>query len=230
MVGDIMRENNTIITVRLADNEIDRDYERFSISALQDMAKKFVGKKGIIGEDKLGKTQWGRILSCEVRTDKTKITKAGEVYTSLEARVFINNTSENFSLLNRMMSKVQKGSASCSIAHSICSVCGADGSKYPCVHTKGKMFNGKPAYRILWGVTEVYEWAIERPPEISNCAPEKLISINDACKVLSYMMPEPCAACELKKCEGCVFNKPYDCTTEEAWLSFFIQRVYGENK
>lgn len=227
-----MRENNTIITVCLADNEIDRDYERFSISALQDMAKKFVGKKGIIGEDKLGKTQWGRILSCEVRTDNTKITKAGEVYTSLEARVLINNTSENFSLLNKMMSKVQKGSVSCSVAHHICSVCGADDSKYSCVHIKGKMFNGKPAYRILWGVTEVYEWAIERPPEISNCAPEKLININDACKVLSYMMPEPCAACntELAKCEGCVFNKPYDCTTEEAWLSFFIQRVYGENK
>lgn len=226
-----MRENNTIITVRLADNEIDRDYERFSIAALQDMAKKFVGKKGIIGEDELGKTQWGRILSCEVRTDNTKITKAGEVYTSLEARVLVNNTSENLSLLNRMMSKVQKGSVSCSVAHSICSVCGADGSKYSCIHTKGKMFNDKPAYRILWGVTEVYEWAIERPPEISNCAPEKLISVKDACKILSYMMPKPCAACELV-CEGCVFNKPYDCTTKEAWLSFFIQNIEicGEDK
>lgn len=29
-----MRENNTIITVRLADNETDRDYERFSVSTL----------------------------------------------------------------------------------------------------------------------------------------------------------------------------------------------------
>lgn len=226
-----MRENNTIITVRLADNEIDRDYERFSIPALRNMARMFVGKKGIIGEDKLGKTQWGRILSCEVRTDNTKITKAGEVYTSLEARVLINNTSENFSLLNRMMSKVQKGSVSCSVAHRICSVCGTDESKYSCVHTKGKLFYDKPAYRILWDVTEVYEWAIERPPEISNCAPEKLISIKDACKVLSHMMPNsPCAACKLEKCEGCVFDKPYDCTTKEAWLSFFIQNVYGEKE
>jgi len=96
----IMRENNTIITVRLADNETDRDYERFSVSALHDMAKLYAGRNGVIGEDINGKRQWGRILSCEVRTNPNKLTRSGEIYTYLEARVIIPRTNENDKLLN----------------------------------------------------------------------------------------------------------------------------------
>lgn len=155
-----MRENNTIITVRLADNGIDRDYERFSVSALHDMAKLYAGKNGIIGEDINGKTQWGRILSCEVRTNPNKLTRSGEIYTYLEARVIIPRTNENDKLLNELMNKTQEGSISCSVRNRVCSLCGeTDCTK----HKKGTLYHGQLVEKVLNDIIDVYEWAIVKP-------------------------------------------------------------------
>ena len=155
-----MRENNTIITVRLADNETDRDYERFSVSALHDMAKLYAGRNGIIGEDINGKRQWGRILSCEVRTNPNKLTRSGEIYTYLEARVIIPRTNENDKLLNELMNKTQEGSISCSVRNRVCSLCGeADCTK----HKKGTLYHGQFVENVLNDITDVYEWAIVKP-------------------------------------------------------------------
>ena len=156
----IMRENNTIITVRLADNETDRDCERFSVSALHDMAKLYAGKNGIIGEDINGKTQWGRILSCEIRTNPNKLTRSGEIYTYLEARVIIPRTNENDKLLDKLMNKTQEGSISCSVRNRVCSLCGeTDCTK----HKKGTLYHGQLTEKILNDIIDVYEWAIVKP-------------------------------------------------------------------
>lgn len=156
----IMRENNTIITVRLADNETDRDYERFSVSALHDMAKLYAGRNGVIGEDINGKTQWGRILSCEVRTNPKKLTRSGEIYTYLEARVIIPRTNENDKLLNKLMNKTQEGSISCSVRNRVCSLCGeTDCTK----HKKGTLYHGQLVEKILNDIIDVYEWGIVKP-------------------------------------------------------------------
>lgn len=155
-----MRENNTIITVRLADNETDRDYERFSVSALHDMAKLYAGRNGVIGEDINGKTQWGRILSCEVRTNPKKLTRSGEIYTYLEARVIIPRTNENDKLLNTLMNKTQEGSISCSVRNRVCSLCGeTDCTK----HKKGTLYHGHLVEKVLNDIIDVYEWAIVKP-------------------------------------------------------------------
>lgn len=155
-----MRENNTVITVCLADNETDRDYEHFSVSALHDMAKLYAGRNGIIGEDINGKTQWGRILSCEVRTNPNKLTRSGEIYTYLEARVIIPRTNENDKLFNELMNKTQKGSISCSVRNRVCSLCGeADCTK----HKKGTLYHGQFVENVLNDIIDVYEWAIVKP-------------------------------------------------------------------
>ncbi len=155
-----MRDNNTIITVRLADNETDRDYERFSVSALHDMAKLYAGRNGVIGEDINEKTQRGRILSCEVRTNPNKLTRSGEIYTYLEARVIIPRTNENDKLLNKLMNKTQKGSISCSVRNRVCSLCGeTDCTK----HKKGTLYHGQLVEKVLNDIIEVYEWAIVKP-------------------------------------------------------------------
>lgn len=43
-----------IFDVLLCDNEIDRDFERFSLSALQSMKTLFVGKTGIFDHNRAG--------------------------------------------------------------------------------------------------------------------------------------------------------------------------------
>lgn len=155
-----MKNNNTIITVRLADNEMDTDYEYFSVSALHDMAELYTGRNGIIGEDENNKTQWGRILSCEVKTNPKRITTSGEIYTYLEARVIINKTEENTRLLDKLITKIQKGSISCSIRNRICSLCGENNCTK---HKKGTLYQGQLIENRLENVIDVYEWAIIRP-------------------------------------------------------------------
>lgn len=62
----------------LCDNEIDRDFERFDIPALEKLAELFVGKTGIFDHSMSGRDQTARIFSCRVETDESKVTSAGE--------------------------------------------------------------------------------------------------------------------------------------------------------
>ena len=61
----------------LCDNEIDRDFERFDIPALEKLAELFVGKTGIFDHSMSGRDQTARIFSCRVETDENKVTSAG---------------------------------------------------------------------------------------------------------------------------------------------------------
>lgn len=191
-----MRDNNTIITVRLADNEMDTDYEYFSVSALHDMAKLYIGRNGIIGEDENNKTQWGRILSCEVKTNPKKITTSGEIYTYLEARVIIPRTGENIKLLNGLMNKPHEASVSCSVRNRVCSVCGENNCTK---HKKGALYHGQLVENRLENITDVYEWAIIKP-----CDNEiAYTSVNPK----TAPMPDYDKVCMLLNEIGCKFTK-----------------------
>ena len=61
----------------LCDNEIDRDFERFDIPALEKLAELFVGKTGIFDHSMSGRDQTARIFSCRIETDESKVTSAG---------------------------------------------------------------------------------------------------------------------------------------------------------
>ena len=73
----------------LCDNEIDRDFERFDIPALEKLAELFVGKTGIFDHSMSGRDQTARIFSCRVETDENKVTSAGEKYTKLCAKAYM---------------------------------------------------------------------------------------------------------------------------------------------
>lgn len=52
--------------MRLCDNEIDRDGERFSLEALEQLKALFVGKTGIFDHDPKGENQTARIYAAEL--------------------------------------------------------------------------------------------------------------------------------------------------------------------
>ena len=64
--------------VRLCDNEIDRDNEKFTVSALNKLAELFVGKTGIFDHNMKSKDQTARIYHAEVITDTSRKTSDGE--------------------------------------------------------------------------------------------------------------------------------------------------------
>lgn len=117
----------------LCDNEIDRDFERFDIPALEKLAELFVGKTGIFDHSMSGRDQTARIFSCRVETDENKVTSAGEKYTKLCARAYMPRSEKNAALIEEIDAGIKKEtSVGCSVGRSVCSVCGKDGRTEPC--------------------------------------------------------------------------------------------------
>ena len=73
--------------VILCDNDVDRDYECFSVKSLETLAELFIGKTGIFDHNPKGENQTARIFDTEVKTDNSKKNVYGEDYTYLLANV-----------------------------------------------------------------------------------------------------------------------------------------------
>lgn len=114
-----------VFPVILCDNEIDRDNERFSLEALDKLAKLFVGKTGIFDHDSKTAGQNSRIFHTQVVTDESRTTSAGEPYTCICARAYIMRSEKNSDLIAEIEGGIKKEvSVSCSVEEEICSVCG----------------------------------------------------------------------------------------------------------
>lgn len=78
-----------VFDIILCDNDINKDNEKFSIKALFQMEKLFIGKTGFCGFDYQGKNILGRIFNCKVECDFDRSTTDGEPYCYLKATAFI---------------------------------------------------------------------------------------------------------------------------------------------
>ena len=67
-------------TVRLCDNEVDRDFERFDTNALEELGELFLGKSGIFDHQWSAGGQTARIYRTEVVREKAVVTAAGDGY------------------------------------------------------------------------------------------------------------------------------------------------------
>ncbi len=158
-----------VFSVVLCDNEIDRDFERFSIDALNSLAKMYVGKSGIFDHSMQGKDQIARIFSCEVESFPDKITKAGEVYHRIKARAYMPKSEKNEDMILEIDAGIKKEvSVGCSVGNSTCSICGADLKSNPCGHKRGRHYKveGKKqlCHAILSDPKDAYEWSFVAVP------------------------------------------------------------------
>lgn len=158
-----------IFSVILCDNEVDRDYEKFTVSALQGMKGLFIGKTGIFDHNAKGANQTARIFAAEVLADSSKRTSDGEVYTCLKADAYMVRTSSNGDLIKEIDGGIKKEvSVSCTAGSRKCSVCGAEVKAKPCTHVKGKSYGGKPCFVLLDDITDAYEWSFVAVPAQKN--------------------------------------------------------------
>lgn len=74
-----------------ADNDIDKDNERFSLKSLKTISSMLVGKVGHIGLSN-EKQALARVVESNVRIDSNKRTKSGSVYIYVEAIAYIKRT------------------------------------------------------------------------------------------------------------------------------------------
>lgn len=151
--------------VTLCDNDIDRDYERFTDSALEKLARLFIGKTGIYDHNPAGRNQWARIYAAEVMTEEGKLTKDGQPYRFLQAKAYMVRTAANEDLIAEIEAGIKKEvSVGCSVRHKWCSICGADRSNEECSHRQGKEYNGRLCHVRLDEPDDAYEFSFVAVP------------------------------------------------------------------
>ena len=104
----LTQEEVFLFDVRLCDNEIDRDGERFSLDALEQLKALFVGKTGIFDHDPKGENQTARIYAAELVQEPERVTSAGEVYTFLKGHAYMVRTDANRDLIREIDGGIKK--------------------------------------------------------------------------------------------------------------------------
>lgn len=153
----------------LCDNEMDRDYERFTLRALQDLQKLFLGKTVIKNHSWDANDQVARIYSTELVSHPETATKSGETYTQLVAHCYMVKTASNADLIAEIKGGIKKeGSVSCSVTGVICSICGTDNAKNYCRHWPGKSYEKEGGKQVctftLTGARDAYEFSLVAVP------------------------------------------------------------------
>ena len=152
-------------SVILCDNDIDRDFERFSDNALDELAKLFDGVTGIADHNPKSSNQTARIFSCKAEFVPDKFTSDGKPYKRLFARAYVPKSQKDF--ITSLESGIKKEvSIGCSVKKRICSICGNEIAL--CSHSKGKYYSNKLCFVTLDNPTDAYEWSFVAVPAQKN--------------------------------------------------------------
>lgn len=152
-----------VFSLTLCDNDVDRDFERFTVESLFKLEKMFVGKTGIIDHVNTSKNQTARIFSCEVQAVQGKKTVTGDDYFRLFAKAYIPVTEGNKETITAIDSGIKKEvSVGCAVRETLCSICSKPMGS--CNHIKGQSFSGKLCYGELIEPYDAYEWSFVAVP------------------------------------------------------------------
>ena len=143
------------------DNEIDRDFERFSVEALEKLRELFLGKTCIFDHEQKSVNQTARIYRTALRREPGRKTRAGEEYVQLTARAYLPKTQGNGEVIELIESGILKEvSVSCSVKRKVCGLCGRE----HCGHEKGKEYPEGLGHLVLLEPTDAYECSFVAVP------------------------------------------------------------------
>lgn len=159
-----------VFPVTLCNNDIDRDYEQFTLDSLVSLSKLYVGKTGISDHNPTSSNQCCRIFKTSVDPVPGKKNKLGEDFYNLNALAYIMRTPQNEPLIADIDAGIKKEvSVGCSVARNVCSICGKDYySDVECSHRKKQSYDGKTCFVKLENPVDAYEFsfvAIPAQPE-----------------------------------------------------------------
>lgn len=142
-------------SVRLCDDQPDRDFERFDTDALPVLAELFRGKTGIVDHDWSAERQIARIFDTEVLCEN------GAHY--IRAWCYILRTEKNADLIAEIEGGIKKEvSVGCAVKNTVCSVCGMPYGA--CEHRKGLTYDGQLCLAVLCEPADAYEFSFVAVP------------------------------------------------------------------
>ena len=97
-----------VFTVILCDNDIDRDFEKFSLTALNELKALFVGKTGISDHSMKSSDQKARVFETWIEKGNGTTTADGEPYYMLNAKAYMLKNEENKGFIERIQNEDNK--------------------------------------------------------------------------------------------------------------------------
>ena len=144
-----------VFSVRLCDDQVDRDGERFDTAALPALAKLFVGKTGIVDHHWSADKQVARIFETQV------VRENGVSY--IKAWAYIRRGGANEEIIADIEAGIKKEvSVGCAMGRAVCSVCGNEYGT--CGHLKGEVYEGQTCCAILQEPVDAYEFSFVAVP------------------------------------------------------------------
>ena len=150
-------------SLKLCDNEVDRDFERFDAEALETLGELFLGRSGLFDHQWSALGQTARINRTEVVEEPGRVTAAGDRYRWLKAGAYLMRTEKHEDLIAEIEGGIKKEvSVGCSVARHVCSICGAEAGT--CAHVKGRLYGETLCFTELREPTDAYEWSFVAVP------------------------------------------------------------------
>ena len=189
-------------SVRLCDNEVDREGERFAPKTLEQLAPLFVGKSGLFDHSWSAKGQAARLYRTEVAAEPGRLTQAGDPYCWLKGYAYMIRTSDNQSLIAEIEAGIKKEvSVACAVERAVCSICGAPREK-GCGHKPGEQYDGKLCYISLEDASDAYEFSFVAVPAQPRAGVIKGLSLRQEAASLKELAQEnPLCVQELAQLE-----------------------------
>lgn len=153
--GKLTAEQLYVFSLRLCDDQVDRDLERFDTAALPALAKLFIGKTGIIDHCWSSENQVARIFQTQV------VQEDGVSF--IKAWAYIRRGANTDEIIADIEAGIKKEvSVGCAMGRSVCSICGSDYGV--CGHQKGEHYDGQICCAILKEPMDAYEFSFVAVP------------------------------------------------------------------
>ena len=153
--GNVTAEQVYVFSLRLCDDQIDRDMERFDTAALPALAKMFIGKTGIVDHCWSSDNQIARIFQTQM------VQENGISY--IKAWAYIRRGNHTDEIIADIEAGIKKEiSVGCAMGRSVCSICGSDYGS--CGHQKGEYYDGQQCCAILQEPMDAYEFSFVAVP------------------------------------------------------------------
>ena len=153
--AQLTAEQVYVFSLRLCDDQVDRDFERFDTAALGTLAKLFIGKTGVVDHKWSADKQIARIFETQV------VKEAGISY--IKAWAYIRRGGSNDEIIADIEAGIKKEvSVGCAMGMAVCSVCGSEYGT--CGHMKGETYDGQICCAILKEPMDAYEFSFVAVP------------------------------------------------------------------
>ena len=170
--AELTAEQVYVFSVRLCDDQVDRDLERFDTVALPALAKMFVGKTGIVDHKWSASGQVARIFETQV------VQEDGVSY--IKAWAYIRRGGNAEEVIADIEAGIKKEiSVGCAMGRAVCSICGSEYGA--CGHQKGEHYDGMLCCVILKEPMDAYEFSFVAVPAQREAGVIKGLGVGGRC-------------------------------------------------